>query len=82
MARFSIRFMKVLSDDTGHEHTICQRNVEVEAPSLEEARDTAEQRFCVLERVQHWSHYADAIEVEQVAAEQDARPRQRQLSRR
>ena len=62
MPSFDVRFIKMVCDDTGHEHRACQAAFTVEAPSLTEAVGRAEADFCRLKHVHDWTMFADAVE--------------------
>ena len=63
MRHFDIRFMKSLSNDTGHHQDVCQGELLVEAPNAIEALRFAEAEFCHHEETRDWTIYADRIEV-------------------
>ena len=67
MAIYCIRFMKTVTDDTGHERQVCQRAVEIEAESAEAALRPARAVFCKLEGIADWLNRADCSETELVA---------------
>jgi len=62
MAVFGVRFIKMVCDDTGHEHRACQAAFTVEAASLTEAVRRAEADFCRQKHVHDWTIFADAVE--------------------
>lgn len=66
MARFEIRFLKDVANDTGHMRSIVQRVINVDAASAEDACAQACALFCKRERVGHWRDHSDRLEVEQV----------------
>ena len=59
MPRFRVTFRKVVYDNTGHAHDICQRIVEVDARDSGSARGAAIECFCDRERITHWLNHAD-----------------------
>jgi hypothetical protein len=63
MARYVVRFMKVVLGENGHETEICQRLMEVNAADEQRASDLAKVRFCEGERVKEWSLHADRVHV-------------------
>ena len=63
MARYIARFMKKVLGENGHEAEICQRSVEIEAPSVTDAAELAKIKFCDTENVQDWLLHADRIHV-------------------
>ena len=69
MPKFKFRFMKLVSDSSGHERQICQREVEVEAQNPEEARGLAEEQFCASEGINNWNMHADTVEIDQINKE-------------
>jgi len=64
MLRFRVRFLKCVPDATGHDHSICQRIVDVKAADEGGAAGEAKRLFCSLEGIGHWSFRADAVEIE------------------
>jgi hypothetical protein len=68
MLQFRVRFLKNVSDATGHSHRICQRTVDVKAGDEHVAAGQAKLLFCSLERIGDWSFRADALEVEPLEA--------------
>ena len=69
MSHFKFRFLKLVSNSSGHERQICQREVDVEAQNPEEARALAEEKFCASEGVRHWHMHADTVEMDRVTKE-------------
>lgn len=63
MARYVARFMKNVLGEDGHEAEICQRSIEIEAPSLIGAAELAKMKFCETERVGDWLLHADSVHV-------------------
>ena len=63
MARYIARFMKRVLGENGHEAEICQRSVEIEAPSVTHAAELAKIKFCDTENVRDWLLHADRIHV-------------------
>jgi hypothetical protein len=63
MARYIARFMKDVLGENGHETEICQRSVEVEAPSTGLAVEFAKARFCEAENVKDWLLHADRVHI-------------------
>ncbi len=63
MAHYVARFMKNVLGDNGHEAEICQRSIEIEAPSLIDAAELAKTKFCERERVGDWLLHADRVHV-------------------
>jgi hypothetical protein len=61
MARYVARFMKNVLGQNGHEAEICQRSIEIEAPSVIDATELAKMRFCETERVGDWLLHADRV---------------------
>jgi hypothetical protein len=66
MALYRIRFMKLISDATGHEHRMCQSEFEVEAESQDAAIEEAKGRFSSGEQSGDWSLRADTIEAQEI----------------
>ena len=63
MAHYVARFMKNVLGENGHEAEICQRSIEIEAPSLIDAAELAKTKFCERERVGDWLLHADRVHV-------------------
>ena len=63
MSHFVISFMKDVLGGNGRQIEICQRTVEIDAPSEGEATELAKQRFCKAERLCEWSLHAHRIQV-------------------
>ena len=63
MARYIARFMKDVLGDNGHEAEICQRSIEIEAPSRVHAAELAKMKFCETENVRDWLLHADRVHV-------------------
>ena len=63
MARYIARFMKRVLGENGHEAEICQRSVEIEAPSVTDAAELAKIKFCDTENVRDWLLHAERIHV-------------------
>ena len=55
--------MKRVLGENGHEAEICQRSVEIEAPSVTDAAELAKIKFCDTENVRDWLLHADRIHV-------------------
>ncbi|WFU71166.1 MULTISPECIES: hypothetical protein [unclassified Bradyrhizobium] len=63
MISFDVRFIKIVCDDTGHEHRACQATFKVNATSLCAAAQQAESDFCKQKSVRDWTVFADVIEL-------------------
>ncbi|QOG22924.1 MULTISPECIES: hypothetical protein [Bradyrhizobium] len=63
MTSFNVRFIKIVCDDTGHEHRACQATFKVDAASLCAAAQQAESDFCKQKSVRDWTVFADVIEL-------------------
>jgi len=63
MARYIARFMKDVLGENGHEAEICQRSIEIEAPSRVHAAELAKTKFCETENVRDWLLHADRVHV-------------------
>jgi hypothetical protein len=63
MPRYIARFMKDVLGENGHEAEICQRSIEIEAPSSGHAAEMAKIRFCETERVKDWLLHADRVRI-------------------
>lgn len=66
MALYRVRFIKTVSDATGHEHRMCQREFDIEAETREDAIEEAKDRFSSAEQSSHWSLRADTIEAQEI----------------
>jgi hypothetical protein len=64
MSQYVIRFMKDVLGGNGRQIEICQRTLEVDAASEEQAAELAKLKFCESERLCDWSLRADRIQVE------------------
>ncbi len=62
MPSFEVRFLKTVCDDTGHEHRACQAAFTIDAASLTEAVQRAEDDFCRQKHVHDWTIFADTVE--------------------
>jgi len=63
MPTFQVRFLKAVSDDTGHERKVCQRALEVEADCWAGALSAAREQLGRAESTPDWMRHADAIEL-------------------
>ncbi len=63
MPRYIARFMKNVLGENGHEAEICQRLIEIEAPSKGRAAELAKIKFCEAESVKDWVLHADCIRI-------------------
>ena len=63
MARYVVRFMKVVLGENGHETEICQRSMEVDAADKLKAADLDKVSFCERECVKEWSLHADSVHI-------------------
>ncbi|WP_024520553.1 hypothetical protein [Bradyrhizobium sp. Tv2a-2] len=63
MSRYVVSFMKDVLGDNGRQIEICQKTVEIDAPSEGEATELAKQKFCKAERLCEWSLHADRINI-------------------
>lgn len=61
MPRFTAVFSKTVCNDVGRERRICQRVVEVRAPTRTAALAAAKARFCALEHISDWSVHSDGV---------------------
>ncbi|WP_022724378.1 hypothetical protein [Rhodopseudomonas sp. B29] len=61
MAHYVVRFLKDILGDNGRHAEICQSLLDIEADDSASAIEIAKQRFCEIERVDHWSLHADRI---------------------
>jgi hypothetical protein len=53
--------MKNVLGENGHEAEICQRSIEIEAPSVVDAAELAKMKFCETEHVREWLLHADRL---------------------
>lgn len=63
MSRFVVSFMKDVLGENGRQIEVCQKTLEIDAPSEGEATELAKQRFCKAERLCEWSLHADRIQI-------------------
>ena len=63
MTRYIARFMKDVLGANGHEAEICQRSIEIEAPSRGHAAEMAKVKFCETEKVNDWLLHADRVRI-------------------
>ena len=63
MSRYVVSFMKDVLGGNGRQIEICQKTLEVDAPSEGEATELAKQRFCKAEQLCEWSLHADRIQI-------------------
>jgi hypothetical protein len=59
--------MKDVLGGNGREIEICQRSLEVDALSEDQATELAKQKFCETERLREWSLHADRIRTDLAA---------------
>lgn len=65
MPAYCVKFVNKLLTSDGHPVSAVQRVVRVpQADTPEDACRQAQEQFCKLERVEHWSHHAQGVEVE------------------
>ena len=63
MPRYTVRFVKDVLGDNGHEAEICQSSMEVDASNKVDAAELAKKNFCGLEGLSDWSLHADRIQI-------------------
>jgi hypothetical protein len=63
MSHFVVTFMKDVLGDNGRRAEICQRILEIDAPTEGEAKEIAKQKFCTTEGLCEWSLHADRIQI-------------------
>ena len=63
MAHYVARFMKNVLGGNGRQAEICQRMIEIEAPSLGDATELAKLTFCERENVRDWLLHADRVQI-------------------
>ena len=61
MISYRVSFYNQLPDDTGHDHLVCQREIEVATSCEKEAVAKAIREFERNERVPNWRHRASEI---------------------
>jgi len=67
MARFRIRFLKSLCDDTGHSHKCVQGVVDIHwARDRDRAVQAAKRRFERMKKIPCWNLHADTFELDHV----------------
>jgi hypothetical protein len=62
MTRYIARTKDVLGK-SGHAAEICQRSIEIEAPSRGHAAELAKIKFCETEKVKDWLLHADRVRI-------------------
>jgi hypothetical protein len=68
MRMFLVTFHKTVSDDTGHDHRILQRQILVQASTEVSALWDARARFCKALGIADWRFRADGCELAEVSA--------------
>lgn len=63
MSRYVVSFMKDVLGGNGRQIEVCQKTLEVDAPSEGEATELAKQKFCKAEYLCEWSLHADRIQI-------------------
>lgn len=63
MSRYVVSFMKDVLGGNGRQIEVCQKTLEVDAPSEGEATELAKQKFCKAEHLCEWSLHADRIQI-------------------
>jgi hypothetical protein len=63
MSRYVVLFMKDVLGGNGRAIEICQRSVDVDASSEDEATELAKLKFCESERLCEWTLHADRVRV-------------------
>lgn len=63
MLKYLVRFYKRVSDDTGHEHDVLQRQTLICARSEVSALYEAKARFCETLQIADWRLRADTCEI-------------------
>lgn len=63
MTRYVARFMKDVFGENGDAAEICQRSIEIEAPSRGHAAELAKIRFCETENGKDWLRHADRVRI-------------------
>jgi hypothetical protein len=65
MARYKVRFVKNLCDDTGHQHKCLEGIIKIrQAKNEDRAARAAKHRFARMKRIPRWDLHADFVEVE------------------
>ena len=65
MARYRVRFIKNLCDDTGHQHKCVEGVVDIRrARDRDRALQAAKRRFERIKRIPRWDLYADTFELD------------------
>lgn len=65
MARYRVRFFKILCDDTGHQHKCMEGVIDIRrARDQSRAVRAAQRRFERMKRISQWGLFADTFEVE------------------
>jgi hypothetical protein len=66
MARYEVRFLKDICNDTGHPRCVVQRIVHIDAEDASRAHDQACVLFCGHEKIGHWRDHADRVEIVEI----------------
>lgn len=65
MPAYRVKFVNKLLSSDGHPVSAVQRVVRVpHADSPDDACARAQEQFCKLEHIEHWTHHAQDVEVE------------------
>ncbi len=65
MGHYSVRFIKILNDDTGHPHRCIQGTVDIRrARTRDRAVQAAMHQFERMKHIPRWDLYADTFEVD------------------
>ncbi|MDB5642895.1 MAG: hypothetical protein JWN07_2212 [Hyphomicrobiales bacterium] len=67
MARYEVRFLKDVCNDTGRAACVLQHVIAIEAADALRAQDEACTLFCLHEKVGHWRDHADRVDVIEIA---------------
>ena len=65
MPRYVAKFMKRVLNDSGHQTTIVQRALDLDAQDRNAALELAKKCFCELEGISSWDAHADEVIVEE-----------------
>jgi hypothetical protein len=63
MSHYVVHFMKDVLGENGRECEVCQRTLEIDAPSEGQATELAKQKFCQMTSLCDWSLHADRIKI-------------------
>jgi hypothetical protein len=64
MQRYTVRLLKTVANDTGHESEVVQRELAVLAANEEEAAASVRREFCCSQNIKDPGFYVDRLDVQ------------------